>query len=189
MRAITSLPIAALTAALTLGAAAQSRAPAPPLPDRSIVTAEGPRETASSNKNTEDVEFLTDAMRTALAEVQLGELATQRSSQQRVRDYGEKLKSDHAAQATEIERMLKPLNVAIPQEPGAEALGHRAALERLSGQEFDSAFIEMMIASHREAIDKFGAQTHANPNRALAEFASKSLATLREHLALAEALR
>jgi putative membrane protein len=188
MRATTNIAIAAFTAALALGAVAQPREPAPAPPNRSIITAEAPRE-PSNNKNAAGVEFLVEAMRSGLAELQLGELATQRSYDPRVRDYGEKLKRDHTAQATEIERMLAPLNVEVPEEPGAEALAHRARLERLSGQEFDAAFIEMMIAAHTEAIEKYGAQTHANPDRALADFASKSLSMLREHLATAQSLR
>jgi putative membrane protein len=189
MRATTQLSVAAFTAALVVGAAAQTREPGPAPPNRGIITAEAPRTTPTNNKNAEDLEFLAEAMRSALGELELGELATQRSYDPRVRDYGEKLKRDHTAQATEIERMLAPLNVEVPEEPGAEALAHRARLERLSGQEFDAAFIEMMIAAHTEAIEKYGAQTHANPDRALADFASKSLSMLREHLATAQSLR
>jgi putative membrane protein len=181
--------MAVLTAGLALGAVAQTRDSAPGQPNRSIVTAEAPRETPPNNKNAEDIEFLVDALRTALAEVRLGELAEQRSYDPRVRDYGAKLENDHSAQVTEIERMLKPLNVTVPVEPSAEAQAHHAALARLAGEQFDAGFIEMVIASHTEAIEQYGAQTHANPDRALSDFASKSLAMLREHLAVAESLR
>jgi len=40
-----------------------------------------------------------------------------------------------------------------------------------------------------EAIEQYGAQTHANPDRMLADFASKGLSMLREHLETAESLR
>ena len=119
----------------------------------------------------------------------MGELAAQRSNEQRVRDYGTKLGSDHTAHASEIERLLEPLNVAIPTEPSAEALSHLAALTRLSGKEFDASFIQLMIWTHTEAIEKYGAQTHANPDRSLHDFAERSLPMLREHLAAAESLR
>jgi putative membrane protein len=189
MRATMHLSIAILAAAIALGASAQIRDGVPTPQNRPIVTAEAARESPPNNKNAEDIEFLIEAMRTGLAEVALGDLAAQQSYEPRVRDYGAKLKSDHAAQVAEIERMLKPLQVTIPTEPSAQAQTHHAALARRSGQQFDAAFIEMMIASHREAIEKYGAQTHANPDRALSDFASRSLAMLREHLATAESLR
>jgi putative membrane protein len=183
----TTLPIATLTVALAFSAVAQ-RESTPVQQDR-IVTAEASPTSPGNNKNAEDVEFLADALRTSLAEVQMGELATQRGSATRVREFGARLRSEHSTQAAEIERLLKPLAVAIPTEPSTEAQAHHAALARLSGEQFDAAFIDALIASHKEAIEEYGAETHANPDRALGEFASKSLTMLREQLATAESLR
>jgi putative membrane protein len=182
----TTLSIAALTMGLALGAAAQPRVSEPE--NRSIAVAEAPQP-ARANQNPAQAEFLVEALRTSLAEAHLGELATQQSYDARVRDYGARLRSDHTAHATEIERLLEPLGVTIPTEPSAEALSQQATLERLTGKEFDAAFVQLMIWSHTEAIEKYGAQTHANPNRALHDFAAASLPMLREHLAAAEALR
>jgi putative membrane protein len=181
-----SLTVGIMTAALALGATAQTRDPRPVAQNQSIVTAEAP---VGGTRNAEDVEFLVEALRTNLAEIEMGDLASQRGNDPRVRSYGAKLRSDHTAQATEIERLLRPLGVTIPVEPSAEAQSHLAALARLSGGEFDAAFVEMMIASHTEALEEFGAQTHANPDRALHDFASKELPILREHLQIAESLR
>ena len=119
MRSHTTLSISALAAALALGAAAQTRDPAPTPPNRSIVTAEAPRAAGAENKNTEDLEFLTEALRTGLAEVQMGELAAQRGHDPRVRAYGAKLKTDHAAQAAEIEKLLQ---AAQRRDPGRTVL-------------------------------------------------------------------
>jgi putative membrane protein len=177
----TNLSIAALAAALTLAAAAQEPQ------NRSIVTAEAPPARASTNP--QQIEFLGDALRTSLGWVRFGELAAQQSYDQSVRDYGTKLKSDHTAHATEIERRLEPLGVTIPTEPSAEALSQIAALTRLTGEEFDAAFVQMMIWTHTDAIEQYGAQTHANPDRSLHDFATMSLPMLREHLARAESLR
>ena len=186
MKVITA-SLAAAAVGLALGAAGQTRSSTSEARNTSIVTAEAsePR----NNKNASHIEFLVEALRTSLAEVRLGELATQQSDDARVRDYGAKLRTDHAAHAKEIEQLLEPLGVAIPTEPSAEAISQQASLERLSGKEFDAAFVQMMVWSHTEAVEKYGAQTHANPDRALHDFASKSLPMLREHLATAESLR
>jgi putative membrane protein len=183
---VQNLSIAALAAGLALGAPAQPRISEPE--NRSSAVAETPQ-AARSNQNPAQVEFLVEALRTSLAEARLGELATQQSYDARVRDYGARLRSDHTAHAAELEQMLEPLGVTIPTEPSTEALAHQAALERVTGKEFDAAFVQQMIWSHTEAIEQYGAQTHANPDRALHDFAAKSLPMLREHLAAAEALR
>lgn len=185
MTLTTTLSVTTLAAALAYGTSAQIRESTPEPQNQSIVTAEAPR----ANRNTQQIEFLLEALRTSLAEARMGELAAQQSYDQPVRDYGTKLKSDHTAHASEIERLLEPHGVTIPTEPSAEALSHLAALTRLSGEEFDAAFVQMMVWTHTEAIEKYGAQTHANPDRSLHEFATRSLPMLREHLAAAESLR
>jgi putative membrane protein len=182
----TTLSLAALTISLALAATSQPRVSEPE--NRSIAVAEAPQ-ASRGPQNPAKAEFLVEALRSSLAEARLGELATQQSYDARVRDYGARLRSDHTAHATEIEQLLEPLGVTIPTEPSAEALSQQAALERLAGKEFDAAFVQQMIWSHTEAIEKYGAQTHANPDRALHEFAAASLPMLREHLAAAEALR
>jgi len=180
-----NLSIAALVAASTFAATAQTRGTESEPQNQSIVVAESAR----TSRNTQQIEFLLEALRTSLAEARMGALAEQQSYDQPVRDYGTKLKSAHTAHAGEIERLLEPLGVTIPTEPSAPALSQVAALTRLSGEEFDAAFVQMMIWTHTEAIEKYGAQTHANPDRALHDFAERSLPMLREHLAAAEALR
>jgi putative membrane protein len=177
--------IAALAVALTLGAAAQPRDATPAQQGPSIATAEANRTAA----NPRQTEFLLDALRASLAEVQMAELAAQRSDDQRVRDYGTKIKSDHTAHAAEIERLLEPLGVTIPTEPSPEALAQVTALTRLTGKEFDAAFVQQMIWTHTDAIEQYDAQTHANPDRSSHDFASQSLPMLRGHLAAAESLR
>jgi putative membrane protein len=177
--------IAALAAALTLGTSAQPRDATPQQQDPSIVTADASR----GSRNTRQIEFLLEALRGSLADVRMGELAAQQSNDQRVRDYGTKLKSDFTAHATEIERLLEPLGVTIPTEPSAEGQSRLATLTRLSGEEFDMAFVQQMIWTHTDAIESYGAQTHANPDRSVHDFAAASLPMLREHLAKAEALR
>src|SRR5262245_48940187 len=186
MRPLANPSITALAAALTLGAAAQPRdAPPPRQQDPSSVTAPASRGTA----NTRQIEFLSDALRASLANVRMGELAAQQSSDQRVRDYGTKLKTDYTVHTTEIQQLLMPLGVPIPTQLSPEAISHLAALARLSGKEFDMAFVQQMIWTHTDAIERYGAQTQANPDRSVHDFAAASLPMLREHLAKAEALR
>jgi putative membrane protein len=188
MSVMKTMCVATLAAGLAATATAQTRS-VPEAENNRIVTAEAPAGAARTNTNAAQIEFLVEALRSSLGEIRMGELATEQSYDQRVRDYGAKLKVDHTAHARELERLLEPLGVTIPTEPSAEALSHVAALGRLSGQEFDAAFVQMMIWTHTDAIERYGAQTHANPDRSLHDFASQSLPLLREHLAAAEALR
>ena len=144
---------------------------------------------AATARDPRDSEFLMDAIRMSIAEVQLGTLAEQRAHDERVRAYGRRLRTDHSRTMEETAALLETTVEEIPSEPDAEAQARYQALAMLSGPEFDAAFVDHMIAAHREAIEAYGRQTHANPNEALADLAEKTLATLREHLAIAESLK
>lgn len=181
------LCIAALAAAFTAGASAQSRTATPPAQNQSIVTAEALR--AAPRADTEDAEFLSEALRGARAEIALGELAAARGHDARVRELGAKVARDHEAQTKELEGLLTARNVVAAESPSTDAQLHLAALQRATGAEFDTAFVELMIGMHREALEEYGAETHANPDEALSDVASKHLPVLREHLRIAESLR
>jgi putative membrane protein len=185
----TTILLMASLAGAALGAAGQTRAPAPPPQDQSIVTAEASPRAPTETTSARSTEFLMDALRASLANARMGELAMEQSGDQRVRDYGTRLKSDFASHAADIQQLLMPLDVSIPTQLSAEAISRLATLARLSGKEFDMAFVQQMIWTHTDAIERYGAQTHANPDRSVHEFAAASLPMLREQLAKAEALR
>ena len=174
------------TGGVALSATGQSRSATPVPENRSIVTAEA---APGRNVNAEDVQFLAEARRTALAAVQLGELAKERAQDPEVRAFGERIATEHAQHAAKIEQLMEPLRVTVPEEPSVDAEAQRAALARLSGEEFDASFVQAITWSLSDAIERYGAETHANPDRALADFARTGLEQLREQLAAAEALR
>lgn len=118
-----------------------------------------------------------------------GKIAATRGHDARVRELGARVEREHAVLADEIEGLLEGRHAVVPAEPSADAQLQAAALERLTGPEFDAAFLELMVEMHREGLEQYGAKTHANPDEVLSDFASKSLPVLREHLRIAESLR
>jgi putative membrane protein len=142
-----------------------------------------------SAEDVDDSKFLTEVLHIDLAEVRMGQLAQQRGSSEAVRDYGKKLEADHSRALEKTSALAKDLGVPIPSEPKAEALEQYAALEKLSGQAFDTSFVGHMIMGHEKALELFTEQTHANPNKELMAFATERLPTLREHLEIAQSLQ
>jgi putative membrane protein len=181
--------IAAAIVVLALPSLAGAQAREPVQVETSHGTRAAPEQalTPARPENSEDVEFLLDALKMSLAEVRLGELAQRRSQRPAVRDYGHALVTDHTQTAAEIERMLMTLNVTAPEASPEDETRH-AALAKLSGAEFDEAFARASIAAHERALESYGAETHANPNKQLAEFAAKTRPMLERHLAAANAL-
>jgi putative membrane protein len=185
---LSSAVLATLATTVMFGATAQ--VPRIGTPDgENALSADSPNVAGAPQKtDSGDVEFLTEALRTSSAEIEMGELAQQRGTPA-VKDLGKKIAADHTRAAGTIKQLLGTRNVTTAAEPTVGAEAHTAALAKLSGAEFDKAYLQLMVESHEKAIEEYGAQTHANPNKQLSEFASQSLPTLREHLAAAKALQ
>jgi putative membrane protein len=139
-------------------------------------------------EDVEDTKFLQDAIQSAIAEVKMSELALQRSSDDGVRDLAHRLQTDHSVSMQEAAALAKDLGTRIPSAPTDDAQQHYVRLAQLSGPEFDAAFVTQTVAAHRDAVARFGAATHGNPNEAIAGFAAKTLPTLEKHLEVGESL-
>jgi putative membrane protein len=136
-----------------------------------------------------DAKFLMDAIRTDLAEVRLGELASQRGQAEGVRHYGHMLVTDHAQSKDDTADLAKSLKVAVPTETSVDAQNEYESLLRLSGEAFDTAFINAMIKGHKEAIGKFKKEAEDGDDADVSSHARETLPKLEEHLAMAQSLQ
>jgi putative membrane protein len=188
MRRTTSLAaLAAAAAAISIAGSAAAQLPGPSTTGQETQIARAP--TAPAARDADDSEFLVDAIRTDLAEIRLAELAQMRATDPKVREYAAKLRSDHASSMEDTAALVKAHGLEVPTAPSAQAAAVYDRLAKISGAEFDAEFLDHMIDAHDKAIEAYGAQTHANPDKALSDLAAKTLVTLREHLATAELLK
>lgn len=139
-------------------------------------------------ENGPDAKFLTEAIRSDIGEIKLAELAQQRGQSAAVRDLGEQLAEQHAAAMQNATDLANELDVIPPTQPSAAATKKHEALSKLSGAEFDRAFVAEIIAAHEAEIAKLTAQAETGGS-AVAKLAANTLPTQREHLAKAQSLR
>lgn len=136
-----------------------------------------------------DAKFLMDAIRTDLAEVRLGELASQRGQAEGVRHYGHMLAMDHAKSMDESADLANLLKLAVPTEASADAQKEYESFLRLSGEAFDTAFVNAMIKGHKDAIAKFKKEAEDGDDDDVASLARETLPKLEEHLTMAQSLQ
>jgi putative membrane protein len=113
-----------------------------------------------------DQEFIKKALEGDSAEVQLGQLAQQKSQSDDVKQFGQKMVDDHTQLGDQIKPIAKQLGVKEPKGPSKKAKQLAAKLEGLSGQQFDEVYIKAMVKSHKEDLKEFKdeEQTTRNPN-------------------------
>ena len=94
----------------------------------------------------DDAAFLREAIERNLAEVQMGQLAAQRTQSDAVRMFGEALRQDHSDALQRTKRIAEAMKVAAPTQPSADARRKYAALAKLSGRDFDAAFARQAVS-------------------------------------------
>ena len=129
-------------------------------------------------------DFIQDAIQGDDAETMLGQIATQKSSNPRVQQYGQTLVADHSAQQ-QADDVAKSLGVTPPDHPMAEAQDEQTKLSKLSGAAFDKDFLDDMVKDHEKTIKEFQDQAKANQGPT-SDLATKQLPVLQKHLQMAQ---
>jgi len=137
----------------------------------------------------EDSKFAVEAASGGMMEVQLGELAQQKASSQRVKDFGAMMVRDHSKANDELKSMAGMKNITLPPAPGEDHMEHIKKLSAKSGAAFDKDYMKMMVDDHQEDVDKFEKCSKDAKDADLQAFASKTLPVLRMHLDSAKSIR
>jgi putative membrane protein len=147
----------------------------------------GPMDTPMQAR-VDDKKFLKDATMGSMTEVQLGKLAAEKGSTDSVKQYGQKLATDHSKATEELKQIATRENIQIPDSLDSKHQSKVDKLSKLSGTEFDRAFVKDQMKDHQKDVDDFQAEAQygANPNVKMA--AAKELPTLQQHLAEAKEL-
>jgi len=140
-----------------------------------------------TGQNFGDQAFVAKALEGGMAEVQLGQLATEKSQSNDVKQFGQKMVSDHSQMG---EKWLKPIakqmGVSEPKGPSKKDKKLIEKLQGLSGQEFDTQYIQAMVKDHKEDLKEFKneAQMAQDPN--VKQIAQQGSTVIQQHLQLIE---
>ena len=99
--------------------------------------------------------FLVDAADLGMAEIDLGALATQRASSQRVKDFASMIVSDHSATGDQIKLLAAEKNVRLPDSISSAKKKDIDDFKQMNKKGFDKAFMDRMVRDHEEAIKLF----------------------------------
>ena len=130
--------------------------------------------------------FMKEAASAGLMEVELGKMAAEKGSHQRVKEFGKRMQADHSKANAQLKKIASSKGVDLPTQPSGEHKSTMDKLTKLSGAEFDREYMEAMIDDHKEDIEKFETQADKAKDPELRKFASENLPILKKHLELAQ---
>ena len=169
------------------GAGASSGAP-PGAASAGGPSAPPPLVPVAPSLNDSDRDFLMKAAQSGLLEVDAGQLAESHAGSRQVREFGERMVTDHSMADNALAAIAQKDQVGLPTELRPDDQTRLDRLKTLTGRPFDREYAHLMVEDHRAAVRDFesGAETLSDPE--LRIFAANTLPTLRTHLLLAEAL-
>jgi putative membrane protein len=135
-----------------------------------------------------DERFMKEAAAAGMAEVELGRLAADKASRQEIKDFARMLVDDHSKANEELKTIASQKNVTLPSEVRPEHKAEKERLSKMSGPAFDEAYTKHMVKDHQKAVDLFTRQSNAGKDPEAKAFASKTLPTIKSHLAKAQEL-
>ena len=157
--------------------------------DESTAGAAGTTGTAGTSADV-DRGWVQDQLAAGDAEVKLGRLAQERGGSADVRAYGAMMVEKHTMAGTELKRVADRHNVAPKPDTHDDHDDLFEKLSKLSGPEFDKAYLDAMIDDHKDVIDELEKKAGKNDEHAdVREWASKTLPEAKQHLERAKDLR
>jgi putative membrane protein len=132
-----------------------------------------------------DRDFMIEAARGGIAEVEMGRLAAQRAASEPVRQFAQKMVTEHGAANQDLMQLAQQKGVILPQEMDA---AHRATMDRLatlSGAAFDQAYMNEMMKDHHHAAALYTREAREGQDADVRALANKGLTRISEHQRLA----
>ncbi len=133
-----------------------------------------------------DRKFVTKAAEGGIAEVQLGKLAQQKASNDQVKQFGQRMVTDHGSANEKLKAVASGKGISLPAQMDTSAQKEYDKLSKLSGVQFDRAYIAAMVSDHKKDVSEFRSESRSGSDNDLKSFAASTLPTLEQHLQMAQ---
>lgn len=140
-------------------------------------------------QTTNDALFMQRAARGSSAEIELSKAALKKSTNPKVVQYAQNMITDHEKAGIELKTLAEGMNVSLPTGLDESHAQQVNELQKLSGEDFDATYIELMKKDHDAMMGLFeNAANDADLDPQVRNFANKLLPILATHQTRAHAL-
>ena len=135
-------------------------------------------------------DFVNKAAVSNMFEIQSSQLAQQKTQNDRVREFAQRMVQDHTAAGDRLKSTAQSIQgVTVPTSLDQPHQQMMQTLQNASGTGFDRAYVQMQVTAHRDAVSLFDRYAQNGENPQLKQFAQQTVPTLREHLQSVEQIQ
>lgn len=137
---------------------------------------------SNSKLSAKDQAFVKKAAQGGLEEVELGQMVAQKAQSQDVKDFAQRMVTDHTKANDELKSLAQQKGVTVPTTLSPEGKALKARLEKLSGTQLDEAYMRNMVKDHTKDVNEFEQESNNGKDSAVKAWAGQTLPTLQDHL-------
>jgi putative membrane protein len=153
--------------------------------DSSATTTDTTSKTSTASTTAGDssnVTFAKKAGMGGMAEIQLSKLAQQKSNDKKIKDFAAMMVTDHTKAADTLSAIANSKNITLPTNLDADHQKKYDDLSKMSGADFDKAYVKIMVSDHQDALNLFQDEAKNGTDAQLKAFAGKVAPTIQMHL-------
>jgi predicted outer membrane protein len=134
-----------------------------------------------------DAGILKDMAMANMAEIEGGKLAQSKGQSAEVKAFGQQMIDDHTANLNEVKTLAQARGVTLPTEPDAKHKAMAAKLEKMSGADFDKAYMKQAgVQDHKTVHAKLMAASKKAKDAEVKALVEKTEPVVAQHLKSAE---
>jgi putative membrane protein len=142
----------------------------------------------AEKKDIPDRGFMMSAARDGIFHVEAGKLAVQRGSSEDVKKFGQHAVDHHTQINGELTQLASKKGVTLPKKMSKKEQEALDKIAKLSGPDFDKAYLEMEIKDHSKDLSAFQKEAKDGKDPDVKAWAAKTVAAIEEHLKMARDL-
>jgi putative membrane protein len=140
-------------------------------------------------RKVDDKKFVKNSALGGMTEVELGKLAAQKASSDAVKQFGQRMVDDHSKANDQLKQFAGKSSIEVPAALDSKHQSRVDKLAKLSGPEFDKAYLKDQVKDHEHDVDEFKSEAQYGSDPNIKQFAMQTLPTLQEHLNVVKDLK
>lgn len=129
-----------------------------------------------------DENFANKAAIGGMTEVALGKLALTKTSNSGIKKFAQMMVDDHGKANDELKQIAEKKSISLPPTVDAEHQAKIDSMGKLSGANFDSAYVNLMVDGHEKTLTLMQDEASGGKDADLKAFAAKTAPVVKTHL-------
>lgn len=142
----------------------------------------------AGDQASQDKMFVHKALEGGMAEVELGKIASMKSTDPDIKAFAEKMVEDHTKMGDDMKAVAQENGVPVPKRLSKKDEAIKVKLQSLNGAAFDKSYIKDMVKDHEEDEAEFKSESETASIPSVKDAATKGESIISMHLDMAKKL-